>query len=417
MFLLMIMQRRKNARKKFRRLFMNNINIHSHRLRLQMLLSGMRTSLFGLNFRKPRSVWAYERQEFWFNRMLYDLQEDENFNLHWRQDFRMTLPTFMKIVELVRPRMEKRDTRFRRAIPIEKRVAIAIWRLSTGNSFRTVSKTFAVGKSTAVSITRKFCREMRRLAHLFIKFPSNRRETAQAIEQFKMCYDTQIPQAVGAIDGTHINIVAPEGEGKEDYFSRKQRYTINTQGVVGANLIFHDIATGFPGSCHDARNLRNSSIFRRAQNDEILIKPVDIVHDFEVRPFIIGDSAYPLLTWLITPFPFGPALTRDQKKFNKKLSGGRVHVERAFGILKARWRCLLKRLDNEIENVSTVIIACCTLHNICQMNNEDYIDRDGVLERILRQERESRQRRRQDDFEENPDGISIRNAIVDLINE
>ena len=100
----------------------------------------------------------------------------------------------------------------------------------------------------------------------------------------------QIPQAVGAIDGTHINIVAPEGEGK--VFSRKQRYTIETQGVVGANLIFHDMATGFPGSCHDASNLRNSSIFRCAENDEILVKPVEIVHDFEVRPFIIGDSAY-----------------------------------------------------------------------------------------------------------------------------
>ena len=103
---------------------------------------------------------------------------------------------------------------------------------------------------------------MRRLAQLFIKFPSNRRETAQAIEQFKLDYLFKIPQAVGAIDGTHIDIVAPAGEGKVDYFSLKQRYTIATQGVIGANLSFYDITTGFPGSCHDARNLRNSSIFR-----------------------------------------------------------------------------------------------------------------------------------------------------------
>ena len=86
----------------------------------------------------------------------------------------------------------------------------------------------------------------------------NRRETAKAIEQFKLDYSCKIPQAVGAIDGTHINIVAPAGEGKVDYFSRKQ---------IGANLLFYDIATGVPGSCHDARNLRNSSIFRQAQNE------------------------------------------------------------------------------------------------------------------------------------------------------
>ena len=73
----------------------------------------------------------------------------------------MTQPTFIKIVELVRPRLERRDTQLRKAIPIEKPVAIAIWRLSTGNSFRSVAKTFAVGKSIAVKITREFCTEMR----------------------------------------------------------------------------------------------------------------------------------------------------------------------------------------------------------------------------------------------------------------
>ena len=368
-WLLLLLLARKNAQKKLAkkkilRFYMNNLAGHSYKQRQQMLLSALRSSLFGLNFRKPRSIWAYERQEFWFHKMLHGF-EDENFDLHWKQDFRMTQPTFMKIVELVRPRLERRDTQLRKAIPIEKRVAIAIWRLSTGNSFRSVAKTFAVGKSTAVKITREFCTEMRRLAPLFIKFQSNRRETVQAIEQFKLDYSCKIPQAVGAIDGTHINIVAPAGEGKVDYFSHKQRYTLATQGVIGANLLFYDIATGFPGSCHDARNLRHSSIFRRAQNEEILVKPVDIIQHLQVRPLIIGYSAYPLLPWLITPFQFGPALTRPQKKFNKKLSGGRVRVERAFGILKACWRCLLKRLDNQIENVSTVIITCCTIHNIC----------------------------------------------------
>ena len=46
-----------------------------------------------------------------------------------RQQFRtysrMTLDTFMGIVTLARNRLEKQDTRFREAVPIEKRVAIA----------------------------------------------------------------------------------------------------------------------------------------------------------------------------------------------------------------------------------------------------------------------------------------------------
>ena len=52
---------------------------------------------------------------------------------------------------------------------------------------------------------------------------------------------------------------------------------------------------------------------------------------------------------------------------------------RAFGVLKGHWRCLLKRLDNRLINVSDIIITCCTLHNICQ-------ERSDRQERVYRQE-------------------------------
>ena len=66
-----------------------------------------------------------------------------------RVDFRMIPDTFMDIVTLVRNRLEKQDTRFREVIPIKKRIAIALCRLATGNSYRSLSKTFAVGKSVS----------------------------------------------------------------------------------------------------------------------------------------------------------------------------------------------------------------------------------------------------------------------------
>ena len=48
-------------------------------------------------------------------------------------------------------------------------------------------------------------------------------------------------------------------------------------------------------------------------------------------------------------------LNETQKKFNKTLSSARVTIERAFGLLKGRWRCLLKRLDHEIENIAEIV--------------------------------------------------------------
>ena len=228
---------------------------------------------------------------------------------------------------------------------------------------------------------------MLRLTPRYIHFPRSRRETAEAIKQFKVFCQCRIPQVPGALDDTHILIVAHNNDGKADYFSQKQRYTISTQGLVGANLVFLDVATGFPGSCHDARNFRNTSLYTQAENGEILTKPEDVIENSRVTPLVLGDEAYPLLPWLIKPYNFGPALTRSEKLFSKKFCSARVTAERAFGILKVRWRCLLKRLDNRIENVSAVVIACCVLHNICQMNRGYYLDQDEMLEAILAHER------------------------------
>ena len=179
-------------------------------------------------------------------------------------------------------------------------------------------------------------------------------------------YCVEVPHVLGALDDTNIPIVALNVDGKADCFSRKQRYTISTEGLVGANLVFLDVATGFPGSCHDARNFRNTSLYTQAENGEILTKPEDVIENSLFRPLLPGDGAYTLLPWLIKSDNFGPALTRSEKLFNKKICSARVTVERAFDILKARWRFLLKRLDNHIENNSAVIIACFVLHNVCQ---------------------------------------------------
>ena len=189
-----------------------------------------------------------KRQELWFDEM-WQKRRNNSYQKYWKTDFRMTRKTFEKLINLVSPNLSKEDTKFRKSISAQNRVAIALWRLSTGNFFRTIAKTFAVGKSTAVSITKDFCKEMRQLSKEYIKFPVTSNEVENAIEKFKTCCNSKIPQSLRAIDGTHIYIKTSQCDSKYDYFCRNQRYSINTQAAVGDNLLFLDLATGFPRVC------------------------------------------------------------------------------------------------------------------------------------------------------------------------
>ena len=121
---------------------------------------------------------------------------------------------------------------------------------------------------------------------------------------------------------------------------------------------------GWPGSVHDARILRNSELFKQATavfpNKSVQIEGTS------VQPLILGDPAYPLLPWLMKPFPHHCPLTRDQTRFNYRLNRARMTVENTFGRLKGRWRRLLDVKTCDIPLIvwhavySTTYVKCIT---------------------------------------------------------
>ena len=185
----------------------------------------------------------------------------------------------------------------------------------------------------------------------------------------------EFTQIIGAIDGCHIEINAPP-QNHEDYCNRKQHYSVNLQAIVDADLKFIHATVGYPGSIHDARVLRLSGLYDLAENEQILGGPTRDINGTEIGPLIAGDSAYPLTSWLMKPYSDRGRLTVEQRKFNRKFSALRCVVERAFGMLKARWRIVMQKIEQKTTTLKKTVIAACVLHNIC-IDRGDLYDEDN----------------------------------------
>ncbi|MCP3954377.1 MAG: transposase family protein, partial [Desulfobacterales bacterium] len=122
---------------------------------------------------------------------------------------------------------------------------------------------------------------------------------------------------------------------------------------------------GSPGGCSDAQIFGDCELRDALDNGNLpLPDPEPLPGDTESFPyFILGDDAFPLLTFLMKPYS-RRGLDHPQSVFNYRLSRARRVVENAFGILANRWRCLLTTIPLEVSTVKKLVIAACTLHNM-----------------------------------------------------
>ncbi len=95
---------------------------------------------------------------------------------------------------------------------------------------------------------------------------------------------------IGCVDGTHVRIVSPGGDDAEVYRNRKGYFSINVQGVCTPDLRFTNLVARWKGSVHDSRIFENSRL------------SVMLSDGTGPRGHLLGDSAYTLRKYLLTPY-------------------------------------------------------------------------------------------------------------------
>jgi hypothetical protein len=163
------------------------------------------------------------------------------------------------------------------------------------------------------------------------------------------------------------------------------------------DMFFTFVLAGWPGSAHDMRVLddaiaRFSNKFKQAPRGthisvfhRFLIvgnQQLQVLHG--VGKFYLVDSGYANRRGFLAPyrqtryhlqdFQNAPEPQNIKETFNHAHSSLRNVIERAFGVLKMKWRILLDIPSYSAETQSPIICACMALHNFIRLNGE--YDRD-----------------------------------------
>lgn len=236
----------------------------------------------------------------------------------WYLNFRMPRESFNRLCDHLRPHV----TNMRDPLPLEKRVAVTIYKLASNVEFHDVANLFGIGTSTACNIFWEVCEALSILRRVFVKRPKTIPEIQAIMTGFEK--KTGFPMCAGALDGTHIPVIAPVNN-PTDYYNRKGWYSVVLQGLVDHTYKFLDFDVGWPGKCHDAYVFECSRLSRKLESGTFFPPITKNIQGVDIPPLIVGDSAYSLTRHIMKPFPEG-TVRGPSVAFNACLSRARIHV-------------------------------------------------------------------------------------------
>ena len=113
----------------------------------------MSTTIATMHWAAARVVWVKERSTYWWERIV-NITFTPN---DWVENFQMSRTMFTYLCNELRQTIQKQDTVMRKAISVEQRIALTLWRLATTTDYRTIGHFFGVSKTAVCFIIKDVC--------------------------------------------------------------------------------------------------------------------------------------------------------------------------------------------------------------------------------------------------------------------
>uniref|UniRef100_A0A674BYN6 DDE Tnp4 domain-containing protein n=1 Tax=Salmo trutta TaxID=8032 RepID=A0A674BYN6_SALTR len=261
--------------------------------------------------------------------------------------FRMSAEQIETLLSFVGPDLTKQTTNYRTPIEPKQRLAVTLRYLASGDSIYSLAFTYRLGFETVSQCIMETCEAIERKM-LATHLPQPTVETwRQTSQEFQEKWD--FPNCLGSDDGKHTK---PPNSGSRFFIMKEPSlwcYSPLWMPITASQLF----KWGILGETVTEKSMPTPHLEGQWHQKRCRCAKMPFClggEDLGKIPYtMVGDAAFPLKLYLMRPYS-GHNISYETEMFNYHLCRARITVEKAFGILAARWRILYQKI-NLLPNV------------------------------------------------------------------
>jgi Plant transposon protein len=261
------------------------------------------------------------------------------------------------------------DRHGKRGASIEAKILIAIRTLAYGVASYCFCDYFSMSKTSALDCCRMFNKIIPQIfGDDYMRIPSAG-DLSAIVALHKRVHG--VDGMLGSLDCMHTYWKNCPVAWQQSFKGKQSGPTIVLEAVSDHCLWFWHMSYGYSGAMNDLNILNQSPLLRKMTDGsfstlekEARVVPFSILGQQFDKLFMLVDGIYPKYARFVRGYK-APILA-EEKKFTKWQEGARKDVERAFGVLQAKWKAIANPIHLiDLKAIANLMATCIVLHNMC----------------------------------------------------
>ena len=290
---------------------------------------------------------------------------------HFEGRFRLPVSIFNRIEDAITGSgifVQREDGLSREGIHPRLRITAALRMLAYGVPADSLDEYLQMSKDSVLLSTKKFCEAViDKFGEEYLRAPTE--EDLQRIMRINA--GRGFPGCIGSIDCQHWEWGKCPISWAGQFKGKGKKPTIVLEAIADGELWIWHCFFGVPGSLNDLNVLDHSNTIEEIIEGKYPPKVKFVVNGtVYTLPYYLADGIYP--SWALFMKTIAEGSTPQEKLFASAQEAVRKDIERAFGVLVARFHILSRpsRLHYR-SDIANVMRACVILHNMVVEHRRD----------------------------------------------